>query len=209
VENPTVTTESSTDKARKPEGKKSKRTLWIIGGVIALVVVVVGVLLVVSRSSASPTPAGQAFGRFGNGSGQRPNFQMVPAPELPTANPDVTGRVTQLSASGLLVSEGGFGFRGNGGSQGQANGFTPPTPGPAVEVDVTSATTYYEDVTSFNFNGQQPPSGTIQQQVQPGSLTAITANSRVTVWGDKNGDKITAKVIVYSQPRQQPNGSSG
>jgi hypothetical protein len=29
----------------------------------------------------------------------------------------------------------------------------------------------------------------------------LTDNERVTVWGDKNGDQIVAKVIVFSQFR--------
>ena len=42
---------------------------------------------------------------------------------------------------------------------------------------------------------------TIQQKVEKSSLAALSDNERITVWGDQNGDQITAKVIVYSQFR--------
>jgi hypothetical protein len=66
-------------------------------------------------------------------------------------------------------------------------------------VDVSGAT-IYQDVTFANLNGQ-PPSGTIQQVVQASSLTSLASSDRVTIWGDQNGSQITAKVVVYSQPR--------
>jgi len=106
-----------------------------------------------------------------------------------------------------VVSGGGFGGGGNGTPAPYPRGTprprptqegTPrsrPTQGAAVDiqVDATNATVF-EDTTFANLNGQ-PPSGTIQQTVEASSLDKIPTNGRVTVWGDRNGDQVTAKVI--------------
>jgi hypothetical protein len=175
---------------------------------------VLGLMMVMALIVAACQPAAQAADQStqpqgsGGGNGQRPNFQMAPAPELPSATPVARGVLTKIDGNTLTVQEGGFGF-------GQGNGGTPrprptsdgtprprPTQAPArtVQVLVNGDTQYYQDVTFANLNGQ-PPSGTIQQKVEKGSLSALTDNERITVWGDQNGDQITAKVIVYGQFR--------
>jgi hypothetical protein len=197
--------------------KQNKNLLTRIG---ALGLMMIAVLLVAACQPAAQAAdqSTQAQG-FGGGNGQRPNFQMTPAPELPSATPVARGVVTKIDGSTLTVQEGGFGF-------GQGNGGTPrprptsdgtphprPTQAPArtIQVIVNGDTQYYQDVTFANLNGQ-PPSGAIQQKVEKGSLSALTDNERITVWGDQNGDQIIAKVIVYGQfrgggqPQQQPQG---
>jgi hypothetical protein len=201
------------------KAEKQNKSLLTRIGVLGLMMT--GVILL-----AACQPAAQAADQstqpqgFGGGNGQRPNFQMTPAPELPSATPVARGILTKIDGSTLTVQEGGF-------NVGQGNGGTPrprptsdgtprprPTQSPArtVQVVVNSDTQYYQDVTFANLNGQ-PPSGAIQQKVEKGSLSALSGNERVTVWGDQNGDQITAKVIVYTQFRgggqpqqQQPQG---
>ena len=172
------------------------------------------------QSAAQPADQSAQAQGSSNGNGQRPNFQMQPAPELPTTQPVVRGFLVSHNGDSLVVQMGNF-QRG----QGQGNG-PRPTPdgtlrsrpaftgqGTPVTVTVTSDTVVYQDVTFANLNGQRP-SGTIQQKVEQSSLDALTGNERVTIWGDQNGDQITAKVIVYSQFRgggqpqqqQQPQG---
>ncbi len=183
-----------------------------------------GLMLVAAMLVAACQPAAQAADQSaqpqgsGGNNGQRPNFQITPAPELPSATPVARGVVVKIDGNTLTVQEGGFNF-------GQGNGGTPrprptsdgtprprPTQSPAqtIQIVVNSDTQYYQDVTFANLNGQ-PPSGAIQQKVEKGSLDALTDNERVTVWGDQTGNQITAKVIVYSQFRgggqpQQPQG---
>src|SRR5512136_1805227 len=161
---------------------------------------VLGVMMVMVLIVAACQPAAQAADQstqpqgVDGGNGQRPNFQMTPAPELPSATPVARGVVTKIDGNTLTVQEGGFNF-------GQGDGGTPrprptsdgtprprPTQGPArtVQVMVNGDTQYYQDVTFANLNGQ-PPSGTIQQKVEKGSLSAIGDNERITVWGDQNG----------------------
>ena len=187
--------------------KNKKYGLMIIGWML-----VMAVLLAACQPAAQPAAqtADQAASPqgVGGGNGQRPNFQMTPAPEVPAATPAARGLLTKIDGNTLTVQEGGFGF-------GQGNGGTPrprptsdgtprprPTQAPArtIQVVVNGDTQYYQDVTFANLNGQ-PPSGAIQQKVEKGSLAALKGNERVSVWGDQNGDQITAKVIVYSQFR--------
>jgi hypothetical protein len=201
------------------QAEKQKKSLLTRIGVLGLMMVGVMLLAACQPAAQAADQSAQPQG-FGGGNGQRPNFQTTPAPELPSATPVARGILTKIDGSTLTVQEGGF-------NVGQGNGGTPrprptsdgtprprPTQSPArtVQVVVNSDTQYYQDVTFANLNGQ-PPSGAIQQKVEKSSLAALGDNERVTVWGDQNGDQITAKVIVYTQFRgggqpqqQQPQG---
>jgi hypothetical protein len=182
---------------------------------------VLGLMLVGAMLLAACQPAAQAADQsapaqgFGGGNGQRPNFQMTPAPELPSATPVARGALTKIDGNTLTVQEGNLNFgSGNGTPRPRPTSNGTPRPRPTqepvrtVQVIVNGDTQYYQDVTFANLNGQ-PPSGAIQQKVEKGSLAALSDNERVTVWGDQNGDQITARVIVYTQFRggfssQQP-----
>jgi hypothetical protein len=191
----------------KMMAKKQSTSLLIRIGVLGLMMVAALIVTACQPAAQAADQSTQPQG-LGGGNGQRFNFQMTPAPELPSATPVARGVVTKIDGSTLTVQEGGFGF-------GQDNGGTPrprptsdgtprprPTQAPArtIQVVVNGDTQYYQDVTFANLNGQ-PPSGAIQQKVEQGSLSALTDNERITVWGDQNGDQITAKVIVYGQFR--------
>ena len=179
---------SDSKPAVSPEAptKKKSRNSWLVVGVVAAVVaalVFAGGAFAVGRLSAP--------GRGGEGegfSGQRPNFQIEPAKELPTTAPNVRGFVAKRAGNTLSVGQrnGDFGPNGGGNTT-------------TVDVIVASDTTIYHDTTQANFNGQTP-NGAVQQKVEPGALDSISTNSRVTVWGDQNGNQITAKVLVYTDP---------
>ncbi len=184
-------------------GKQKKNLLTRIG-VLGLMMAGVMALAACQPTAQAADQSAQAQGFGGNsGNGQRPNVQMQPAPELPTTQPAVRGFVVSHTGDSLVVQIGNPNFRGGG--QGQSGGTPRPRPtvvgqGTDVTVTVTSDTVVYQDVTFANMNGQRP-SGSIQQKVEKSSLDALTGNERVTVWGDQNGDQVTAKVIVYSQFR--------
>jgi hypothetical protein len=180
-----------------------------------MMIMVAALMLAACQPAAAPVVA-QGPG----GNGQRPNFQMQPAPELPTTQSAAQGVIVNRNGNTLTVREGFGGFApGAGGTPRATFDGTPratfdgtPRPRPTqvgggteVTVTVTSDTVIYQDVTFANLNGQTP-SGTIQQKVETSSLSGISDNSRVTIWGDRTGDQIIAKVVVYSEPRafQQP-----
>ncbi len=182
--------------------KKNKSLLTRIG---ALGLIIAGVMLLAACQPAAQAAdqSAQAQGSGGGNGQQRPNFQMQPAPELPATQPAVRGFVVSHTGDSLVVQIGNPNFRGGG--QGQNNATPRPRPtvvgqGTDVTVTVTSDTVVYQDVTMASLNGRRP-SGSVQQKVEKSSLDALSGNERVTVWGDQNGDQITAKVIVYSQLR--------
>lgn len=164
--------------------QKSRSGVWIVAGVAVVVALLVfaGGALAVGRLSA-PSREGGGDRPFG----QRPELQIEPAKELPTTTPSLRGIVTQIDGNTLSVGQrGGFDTGGNGSTT-------------LVDVVVTADTTIYHDTTQMSFNGQ-PPSGPVQQKVEPGTLAAVSTNSRVTVWGDQNGNQLTARVLVYTDP---------
>lgn len=192
----------------------TKKKVWTTNKRLGLLVA----FLAITMALAACQPAAQAAQpqdqsaqpqNAGGGNGQRGNFQMQPAPELPTTAAALRGSLVKIDGNTLTVQESAFGAnfgQGNGTprprptSDGTPHPRPTQVPGPQVQVMVTGDTQYYQDVTFANLNGQ-PPSGAIQQKVEKSSLDALTANERVTVWGDKNGDQITAKVVVFSQFR--------
>src|SRR5512136_159035 len=100
-------------------GITQKRGRWLMG---AVVVLVSGILLAACQPAAQPAAAGQSQA----GNGQRPNFQMQPAPELPTDRPALRGALVSLNGTTLTVQEGGgFGGGSFGGSNGAPQNGTP------------------------------------------------------------------------------------
>lgn len=164
--------------------KKSRSGVWIVGGVAAIVAAIVFAGGVLAANRLSAPSRGEDFGRFG---GQRPQVQIESAKELPSATPNLRGIVTKRDGATLSVGQ-------RGGPEAGSNGSAS-----LIDVVVTSGTTVYHDTTQMNFDGQ-PPSGPIQQTVEPGKLDRIDVNNRVTVWGEQNGNQLTAKVLVYSDP---------
>ncbi len=180
-----------------------KRLKWGISAALGIAVL----LMTACQPAANSAPVAQGQGQ-GFGNGQRPNFQMQAAPELPTDQPVARGIALSVNGATLTVQEGGgFGggnFGGGNGTPRAPQNGTPrprPTQGPITDIQVdASGATVYQDVTFASLNGQ-PPSGTIQQKVEASSLDKIPANARVTIWGTLNGSQATAKVIVFTQPR--------
>jgi hypothetical protein len=164
--------------------EKSRRGWWVtivIAVVVAALVVAGGV--VAAGRLAAPGGEGERGGPFG----QRPNFQIEAAKELPTSAPIARGVLTKRADNTLTVGvRNGFPGGDNGAAQ-------------IVDVVVTGDTSIYHDVTRLDFGGQSP-SGSVQQKVERGSLDSININSRITVWGEQNGKQIAAKVLVYGDP---------
>jgi hypothetical protein len=187
-----MATQTSNEPTTAPgtPARKRRKDWWVVVGVaatVALVVLVGGALV-----SGVLATSGRG-GLFNRPEGERPNFQIVPAAELPTTPPDVRGVVTRRADKTISVVKRGE-FGSNGGAN-QSQGSTAPQ----VEVVVMNDTVVYHDITRANLN-EGAPSGTIQQKLEAGALDGINANSRITVWGDQSGQQLTAKVLVYSDP---------
>jgi hypothetical protein len=198
---------------------ENKKHGLLTAGLMAAMLVMAVLLAACQPAAQSAVQAADQSAQpqgVGGGNGQGANFQMQLAPELPTTAAALRGSLVKIDGNTLTVQEGtpGANFgQGNGTPRPRATSDGTPRPrptqvaGPQVQVTVNADTQYYQDVTFANLNGQ-PPSGTIQQKVEKSSLDALAASERVTVWGDKNGDQVIAKVIVFSQfrggrPQQQ------
>jgi hypothetical protein len=64
---------------------------------------------------------------------------------------------------------------------------------------VTKDTQVYRDATALN--PEQPPQGgPVQQKVEPGSLDEVGENSIIMAWGERRGERLVARVLMYSKP---------
>ena len=145
---------------------------------------------------------------MGNGDIMSVSVQVTPAPELPTTQPAVIGSFVErkdktivIQSVSLDAGKGGGVVVQSGGGEGETVAGSPlDSSGPKVEVVINNETTIYIETTQM---GGPPASGenvVLQQTVEEGSLDDLTAQSFVTVWGRKSGDRIIAEVILISNP---------
>jgi hypothetical protein len=120
-----------------------------------------------------------------------------PAPELPATRADLTGSLVERKDKTIVVQA--FSFdSGVGGIAGDSP--LDEHSGIKVEVVVTGETMIYRDVTEL----PAPVNGEIhnvQQAVEEGTLDDLSAQSFISVWGRRSGDRITADVLFYSNPQ--------
>jgi hypothetical protein len=183
----------------KKENIMQNKRLYIIIGVVIIIVAAaafVGGRLLNGRAG----PLGMFA--MGNGDTFAVSIHMTRAPELPTSEPALTGVFVQRDDNTLTLqsmSDAGP-FLSTGGGGAVAVSPADRSDGPKVEVVITTQTKIWRDTTPFS---GPPPSGgemTVQQQVSAGSLDDLNSQTVVMVWGRKNGDRIIADVISYSNP---------
>jgi hypothetical protein len=79
-------------------------------------------------------------------------------------------------------------------------------PNPPTEVVISHETEFFRDSTwDAVISGEADKSavvsaGEIQQEIVLGSAEEIGPGSSVTVWGERNGDRVVAEFILYSLP---------
>ncbi len=183
-----------------------KKSIRIIGGIVALVLLLAGTAYVGGRLLNGQGLPGLSSGGpsmfLGNGNGKQVRISskdILPAKELPQTPALARGIFERRQDNSIFVGTGNVRISvqkdrsGNVQSSAQHDG-------PTVEVVVTAQTTVYEDVTMQQFNGPPPQGQKIQQVVQPGSLDGLGDSSTIMVWGRKTGDRIIADVLVYTAP---------
>jgi hypothetical protein len=185
---------------------QNKRMIFVMG---ILVLVVGAAAFVAGRMlNGKVNPLG-LFGLGGNGGMVSISVQVTPAPELPTTQPEVIGAFVErkdktivIQSVSLNAGNGGMVLQTSGGGEGEAMAGSPmENDGPKVEVVINNDTMIYLETT-------QPPNGPLtsgetlvmQQSVEEGSLDDLTSQSSVTVWGRKSGDRISAEVVLISNP---------
>lgn len=207
MENPEMQVEP-TENVVEPAVKKPRRTGLIIGGVIALVVLLAGAAFVggqlLSQQAQPKGAGGPLVMRSGGPAGgasmtSAASVEFESAKELPATPPDVTGLFAERKDNSVFVTVGDGTFMVMVGEDGTVNTQTGGN-GQKLEVVVTNDTLLYKDVTEMMTNGNPPADGKVQQKVAPGAIDEIGQNSFVTAWGERRGDRLIAKVLFYSQP---------
>jgi hypothetical protein len=186
---------------------QNKKLYIILGAVVVLVAAAAFVGGRLLNGQAGPLGL---FPMMGGGPGSVSiEVQMTPAPELPKTEPETRGSFVERKDNTIIVQtfseemgKGGVvvstGSSGEGG--GPMNNDNGGNKGPQVEVVITNETVIYRDVTEMPPPNEMSESVVVQQVVEEGTLDDLTADSMVMVWGRKNGDRIIADVIMYSQP---------
>lgn len=175
-------------------------------GVVAAVVILAGAAFVGARMLAQPPVAGpDGGGNFvsiddGNGGGKKTfSLDFTPAKELPQTPADEQGIFVRRQDSSVFIGTGNVRMQVQQDPSGKAEASSSHD-GPDIEVVIPHDAKIYKDVTLNQYNGDPPSGQKLQQVLEVGSLDEIGQNSSVTVWGSKSGNRITANIVVYSQP---------
>lgn len=177
--------------------KREQRVVWLVLGGGLLLVLLVGAAFVAGHWLAWQPPQKdveviQTGGEGGESMGVQTIIGGDQPIELPEERPDespaVVGVVTRRDGNGLFVGTGLTGVgrnRPDGSIEMEHNG-------PEVEIVVTHDTEIYKESIETD---------TRQVSWEPGSLDDIAQNAVVTAWGEKRGDRVVARVLVYNPMR--------
>ncbi len=168
-----------------------KKILIGIGAVLGVVLLAGAAFAAVRllNNSASATGPGlPPAGAGGPGKGSTTfMLKLTPAPELPVVHSDLMGVVTRIQDNSLFVTEATH-----------ISSDAPPS-GPVTEVVVSQITKLYRDTTLDTVPAPRPGTTTnlgVQQVVEPASVSSISTDSFVEVWGQKRGDRLVADTIL-------------
>jgi len=168
-----------------------KHTISIVSSVVVLVVLLAGAAFVGGRLLGDQELTGNNKGVIKIGEGliasTGTKIEVLPAAEMPDTPPDVAGVFVRREDSSLFVGTGTVTFVIDGDAS---------YDGPTVEVVSSHNTQIYRDDTTKQLAGV-PPSGPVQQVLKPGSLDEVGQNDVVSAWGERSGDRLVARVIVY------------
>ncbi len=183
-----------------------KKTILIVAGVVVLIALLAGAAFVGGQllsGQGLPEQASASGGlklAVGQGGKQSQAFKLdiQPAKELPQTPADVKGVFDRRQDNSIFVGTGQVRMTAQKDPSGNVSTST-NFDGPTLEVVATAQTIVYRDVTLKQYEGQ-PPSGKVDQVIEPGSLDEVSQNSLITAWGKKTGDRVIADVLVYSPP---------
>jgi hypothetical protein len=177
------------------EGKKMNRSIWMLGGIAVVIVLLASAIVVGARLARDQNPVvGEASGPqvIRSGAHGTESLEIVPAGELPPTPADVRGILVQRQDNTLLVGTGKFELNI------RDDEVIVDYDGPEVEVVVTHDTLVYRDRTEYGT--AEGEDGKIQQVVRPGSLEEMGLDSLVSAWGQQRGSRLFADVLVFKIP---------
>ena len=112
--------------------------------------------------------------------GQRRDFNLIPATQLPQTQADLLGAGVAVRDNSLMVRPI---------TKGPSDPSNPP-----VEVVMTAATQVFMDTTDERTG--TIVNGALHQTLAAFEVTHIQATDTVVVWGSRRGDRLTAEVLV-------------
>jgi len=168
-----------------------RRPIWIVIGTVIVVVLLAGAAFVGGRLLGDQELTGnnKEVLKIGEGliASRGTTIEVQQAREMPDTPPDVAGVFVRRKDSSLFVGTGTLTFVIDGDASHD---------GPLLEAVSTHDTQIYRDDTAKLLN-DGPPSGPVQQVLKPGSLDEIGQDDVVSAWGERRGDRLMARVIVY------------
>lgn len=178
-----------------------KRSIWIAAGVVVLVLVLAGAAFVAGRLLNPTAQKSDAAGKMRisapGASGGMIEAEIEPAEELPEERPDVLGFFARREDNSVFISE----SAGNGMmiAMDEDGSISTNAGEEETEVVVTSDTLIYVDMTAESFDDSQDGE-VVKQTLKPGSVDEIGEYSAVMAWGEKRGDRLVARILLYTPP---------
>lgn len=178
-----------------------KRSVLIVGGVVGLVLLLAGAAFMAGRLVSEGSQGGKTVSGakvvFSDGGGTSVEARFERAKELPDESADVMGFFARREDNSIFVNEttgGGFMISIDEDGSTSTNAGEKET-----EVVVTNETLVYVDVTAESFD-ESFEGDTVQQKLKPGTVEEIDEYSIVMAWGDKRGERVVARLLVYTKP---------
>jgi hypothetical protein len=161
------------------------RRKWIMIGIGAAILV--AAVFTAGQLLARPGPAGEFPGGAKFTGRER-------AKELPATAADAVGIFDRMADNSVFVGTHITKFERRRECDTCPVEYNIAYDGPVMEVVTTRDTLIYRDVT--NFDGPISD-GKIQEQVAVGDFDEIGPNAMVEAWGERTGDRLIARVLVY------------
>jgi len=184
-----------------------KKRLLITGSVVILVAVLAGAayvggeMLVGRRQGSNPFVGLSNSGKAGGGL----YLTVVPAQGIPTSPPAAIGAFIRRADNSIFIGNSSKQVQIQPANQG-GGAVAVVTPSSAMELVITTRTQIYSDVTSRQFTTPPQNGQTVQQVVERGQVGEIGEGSTIQVWGQRDGDRIIADVLLYTVPSYLPKG---
>ncbi|MBN1314633.1 MAG: hypothetical protein JXA42_04170 [Anaerolineales bacterium] len=180
-----------------------KKTLLITTGIIVLLVTFASSAYLVGRSLRKSSSKELAISgqpqllEAGDQSGRQMfTINLEESEELPDKEPDVIGFFSHWEDNSLYVNESDGGAFIVAAEDGE---ISTNAGSKETEVVLTKETIVYRDATFDNLDASSS-GGEFKQILKPGSVDEIGEMSPVLAWGEKRGDRLVAKVLVYNRP---------
>ena len=167
-----------------------------IGFLVALLIIL-GLLAAGAYTAARVLGSGAEQGGGLRGFGPS-MVTMDRAPELPAGEPDLVGIFVRRQDNSLYLGTGNIKFHTIRENDGAQPTFEAGYDGPVIEVVVTHDTVIYQDVTDRDAPVKE--NGKIQQVVAAATLDSIAGDRLVQVWGERQGDRVLARLLVIFSP---------